>query len=759
MARPPIMSSSRRLLARLRDVMAGGGTVQDRLDNIVRAIANDLVAEVCSVYVLRAGEVLELFANVGLLPDAVHRTRLNMGEGLIGVIAARARALALSDAQSHPAFAYRPETGEEVYHSLAGVPIIRAGRVIGVLAVQNRTRRQYTNEEIETLETIAMVTAEMISSTEVVGQEEQKVLESRGLEPVTLEGVRLNGGLGMGTAVRHERRIRIERLVAENPEAEKKRLERALGEMYGAIDRMLQADDLAHGGEHRDILETYRMFAEDAGWLGRIGEAIDSGLTAEAAVEKVRNDTRARFRSQTDPYLRERLHDFDDLAHRLLQHLVGQTESLVESDSEPEPDDIILIARNMGPAELLDYDRTKLRGLVLEEGSATTHAAIIAKALDIPVVGRVANVLDAIDGPDLVVVDGENAEVHVRPSDELRQVYAGALAARAQRMAGYAALRSFPAETTDGVRISLNINAGMLADLQELDAMGADGVGLFRTEIPFMARSEFPDVDQQAEIYRRVFDQANGRPVVFRTLDVGGDKGLPYWKLDAGENPALGWRAVRVSLDRPVMMRHQMRALIRAAAGRPLHIMFPMITEVAEFDAARALLDVELDLARKRGRKLPEKLQVGTMLEVPALAFQLRALLQRADFVSVGSNDLFQFLFASDRGSPRIADRYDPMAPAALAFLARLVDECSAVNKPISLCGEIAGRPLEAMALIGLGFRSLSMSPSALGPVKAMVRSLEVGELTQYLAALGTGAEHSLRENLREFALDHGVAI
>ena len=756
MARSPHMSSSRRLLARLRDIMAGGGRVQDRLDQIVRAIANDLVAEVCSVYILRPGDILELFANVGLLAEAVHRTRLNMGEGLIGVIAQRARSLALSDAQSHPAFAYRPETGEEIYHSLAGVPIIRAGRVIGVLAVQNRTRRQYTGEEIETLETIAMVTAEMIASAEVIGEEDRAALDGVALSPVSIDGLRLNGGLAMGHAVRHERRLRIEKLVAENTDEEKRRLERALAEMYGAIDQMLEADGVAEGGEHRDILEAYRMFAEDAGWLSRIDEAITSGLTAEAAVEKVRNDTRARFRAQTDAYLRERMHDFDDLAHRLLQHLVGRE---VVSAAEPLPDDIILIARNMGPAELLGYDRTRLKGLVLEEGSATTHVAIVAKAFDIPVVVRASEALDVVENLDVVIVDGDNAEVHIRPGEEVRQAYATALAARADRLAAYASLRSEPAVSVDGVRISLNINAGLLADIQDLRESGADGVGLYRTEIPFMARSDFPDVDQQAEIYARVFDLAGDLPVVFRTLDVGGDKSLPYWREEDGENPALGWRAVRVALDRPSLMRHQMRALIRAAAGRPLTLMFPMITEVAEFESARALLDLELELAVQRKRKLPEKLRVGTMLEVPALAFQLKSLLQRADFVSVGSNDLFQFLYASDRGSPRLADRYDTLAPSGLAFLASLVEQCDAAGKPISLCGEIAGRPLEAMTLIGLGFRSLSMAPSSLGPVKAMVRSLAVGDVANYIKALGTGPEHSLRETLRAYANDHRVAV
>ncbi|HJO86234.1 MAG TPA: phosphoenolpyruvate-utilizing N-terminal domain-containing protein, partial [Rhodospirillales bacterium] len=472
MARIPTMTGSRRLLARLRDVMAGAGTAQERLDQLASIIATDFVAEVCSVYVLRAGEVLELFAATGLAPEAVHNTRLSIGEGLIGRIAVQARPLALADAQSHPDFAYRPETGEEIFQSLAGVPILRGGRVTGVLAVQNKTGRSYTEEEIETLETIAMVIAELIASSNLLSEEELHAVDGMSLVPVSIEGVRFNGGLAIGDAVRHERRIQILKLVADDPEAEQQRLDRAVAEMHGAIDEMLEAKDVAEGGEHRDILETYKMFAEDAGWLARINEAIINGLTAEAAVEKVRNDTRARFRNQTDRYLRERLHDFDDLAHRLLQHLVGKTEV---NETNNLPENIILVARNMGPAELLDYDRSCLRGLVLEEGSATTHVAIVARALDIPVVGKMPEILDKVEPNDTVIVDGDNAEVHIRPADNIRQAFIDTLKARAQRMATYASLRDVPAETKDGIRVALHINAGLLADMQNMTETGADG--------------------------------------------------------------------------------------------------------------------------------------------------------------------------------------------------------------------------------------------------------------------------------------------
>lgn len=756
MGLPPLTSVSRRLLARLRDVMAGPGTPQERLDRIVGLIASDMVSEVCSVYVLRAGEVLELYSTTGLRSTAIHQTRLSVGEGLVGYIASLARPLAAADAQQHPNFVFRPETGEEDYQSLLGVPILRGGRVHGVLVVQNRTHRRYTDDETETLETVAMVVAELVAGGRLISRDERQALDGNALLPITIHGVRLNGGLAIGEAVRHEPHLTIQRLVADDPEIELSRLDGAVAEMHGALDAMLADRGMATEGEHRDILETYRMIAEDAGWLSRISDAIGGGLTAEAAVERVHSDTRARFRNQTDPYLRERLHDFDDLANRLLQHLLGSN-----GNGTPDelPENIILFARSMGPAELLDYDRRRLKGLVLEDGSATTHVAIVARALDIPVIGHARDVLEKVEPFDSVIIDADNAQILIRPDEDMHDSFAVTLRTRAQRMATYAALKDVPAETKDGIQISLNINAGLVSDVDQLEEVGADGIGLYRTEIPFLNLTEMPDVDKQAEIYSKIIDQADGKPVIFRTLDVGGDKNLPYWNDSGDENPAMGWRAMRVTLDQPVLLRHQIRALIRASAGRTLSIMFPMITEVAELNAARTLLARELKVAKERGRQIPEQLRIGTMLEVPALAFQMPALLKRVDFLSVGSNDLFQFLFASDRGSPRVADRYDPLSPAGLAFMRQLIEQADAAGVPIGLCGEMAGRPLDAMALIGIGFRNLSMAPSSIGPVKTMIRSLSQDSLERYLDSLKDVAEHSLRGQLRSFARDHGVII
>jgi len=749
-------TGTRLLLRRLRDVMAGGGTAQDRLNKIVSIVAADMVAEVCSAYVMRPGEVLELFATKGLKPEAVHKTRLRVGEGIVGDIAAHARPFALAEAQSHPNFAYRPETGEEIYHSLMGVPVLRGGRVLGVLVVQNRTPRHYTDEEVEALETIATVLAELVASGELVAPDELQPTEGIGLLPVRLEGVALNGGLALGLAVLHEPRILLRQMVAEDPRQEMERFRGAVESMQSALDDMLESSDFADGGEHRDILETYRMFAEDRGWLGRIGEIINTGLTAEAAVQKVKDDTRARMDQIVDPYIRERLLDLEDLANRLIRHLMGDASPAV---AEQLPDDVILVARDMGPAELLDYDRRRLRGLVLEEGSTTSHVAIVARALDIPVLGQVAGLFRRVEPKDPLILDGDNGQVFVRPSDDIRQVFAESVRVRAQRRAAFAATRDLPAVTRDGVPISLNINAGLLIDMPHLQDSGADGVGLYRTEIPFMIRDEFPDVAQQAELYRKVMDQAGERAVVFRTLDVGGDKVLPYWRGGTEENPAMGWRAIRIGLDRPMMLRQQLRALIRAAAGRPLHVMFPMISEVGELDRAHRVLDIELARVRAAQEPAPAVVRVGAMFEVPALAWQLPELLRRVDFLSVGSNDLRQFLFASDRGNPRIAERYDTLSPAMLALLHQLVRETDAAGVPLGLCGEMAGRPLDAMALIGLGFRSLSMVPQAVGPVKTMVRSLDLGRLQTYLSDIQGTVVSSLRGRLRAFARDHNVAL
>ena len=746
----------RRLLAKVRDIMAGRGSAQKRLDQVVSTIAGGLGAEVCSVYVRRAGDVLELFATEGLRSTAVHQTRLRVGEGLIGVIAARARPLALADAQHHPAFAFRPETGEEVYNSLMGVPILRDGRIIGVVAVQNRSERRYRGEEIETLQTVAMILAELIVGGGLIGLDELPAVEGLTGRPQQVPAVRLSPGVGIGVAVLGQLKHDIHNLVAEDPELERSRLRAAFTEMHGALDALFQSSDHGLDGEHREILESYRMIAEDAGWFARIQEAIDGGLTAEAAVMKVHNDIRARLSRTANPYLQERIHDFQDLADRLLQHLTGADGSLGDIVL---PENAVLIARSLGPAQLLELDRSRLSAVVLEEGTATAHVAIIARALNIPMVGQARDIFGQIVAGDPVIVDAEHGNVFVRPGDTVRQAFLESARERERQIASYRALRPLPTETLDGVEVKLNINAGLRIDLAQLEETGAEGVGLYRTELLFLSQPRFPDVAAQQALYTDILDKAAGRPVVFRTVDVGGDKILPYLDTSRGDNPAMGWRAIRMCLDRPAILRQQMRALIRAAAGRELRLMFPMIADVAEFESARVLLDLELTREEERTGELPASLSVGAMLEVPSLMFQLDLLLRRVQFVSVGSNDLLQFLFASDRGNPGVSARYDSLSPAMITFLGEVVRRCEDAGVDLSLCGEMAGSPLDAMVLLGLGYRNLSMAPSSIGPVKAMIRSLTLGSLRRYIDLLYESPEHSLREKLRDFARDHYVKV
>jgi len=749
---------SRQLLRRLRDIMAGGGTAQERLDKIVQVIARDFVAEVCSIYVQRAGDVLELFATQGLLKEAVHGTRLRVGEGLVGDIAAYLRPLSLPEAHKHPQFAYRPETGEERFQSFLGVPVLRAGRVLGVLVVQNRTPRNYADEEQETLETVAMVVAELLASGEVVERSEQVQSDGIALKPLRMEGVKLSGGLAMGQAVLHRQQVAVRNMVAEDPDAEGRRLDEALEEMHRVLDAMLDKVGGGTGGEHVEVLQTFRMIAADRGWIRRMREAVQGGLTAEAAVVKVQNDSRARMAHVQDDYLRERLLDLEELANRLLQHLAGRDGN--GASTVELPDDAVLVARSLGPAELLDYDTDRIRAVVLEEGSATSHLAIVARALELPVVGHVKGVFSRVDAMDQIVVDGDNATIFVRPTTEFRALFARSMVEQSQRREQYRRERDLPTVTLDGTEIGLHLNAGLLIDMPQLEATGARGIGLYRTEVPFMVRSEFPDVDAQTKLYARILDEAGDKPVVFRTLDVGGDKLLPYFN-EAGDedNPAMGWRALRVALDRPVVLREQLRAMVRASAGRRLRIMFPMVAEVAELDAARRVLEVEVERAKERGDTLPEALEVGAMLEVPALMFQLDLLLRKADFVSIGSNDLLQFLYAADRGNARLDGRYDPLSAPMLTVLHQITSRAREAGVPVSICGEMAGQPLEAMALIGLGFRTLSMSPGSVGPIRMMTRSLRESDLTDFVLSLLQSGDHSLRARLRGFAMDHGVEL
>lgn len=750
-------ASAREILTGLHEVMASRATAQAKLNKVVQIIGEALASEVCSIYLRREG-VLELFATRGLNQEAVHVTKLAMGEGLVGTIAEQIATLNLDEATSHPDFAYKPETGEELFHSFAGVPIIRKEDAVGVLCVQHAEPRRYEEVEIEALQTVAMVLSELIANAGLIDNAEARGSKVQNTAALRLNGLKLVDGMAKGHAVFHQPRITIEHTVAEDIEAERHRVYSAFDKMREQIDKMASQAEFGGEGEHRDVIEMYKMFAYDEGWSRRINEAIDSGLTAEAAIERVQQRTRMRMRQIDDPLLADRMHDLEDMSNRLLRIVSGQLASAAQAGLRR---DTILIARNLGPAELLEYDRRRLKGVILEEGSLTAHVIIVARAMGIPVLGRVKDIRRLISDGDLLLVDVGQSAVFVRPTPAMEEAFETQLAVTQKRRAGFAALKREPPVSKDGVRVALMINAGLRDDIAALDATGADGIGLFRTEFQFLVSATMPQRERQLRLYRDVIEAAGKKPVVFRTVDIGGDKALPYMRQDDEdeENPAMGWRAIRVALERDGLMKAQARALIEAAAGTTLNVMFPMVSEPWEFDQARAIFEKQREFLIARGKRIPREIRYGAMLEVPALAECLDLLLPKLDFISIGTNDLTQFLFAADRAHPKLAERFDWLSPAILRFLSRVVKQCDAANVPVTVCGEMGGRGLEALALLGIGIERLSITPAAVGPIKAMIRSLNVADARSVVNGLLQTPPESIRAVLGEWAMQNKVEI
>lgn len=752
----PIKNAPRLMMRQLHEIMASADDAEVRLNNVVHLVASNMVAEVCSAYFIRGGDILELFATEGLNKEAVHQTRLRVGEGLVGLVASTGTSLNLSDAQSHPKFAYRPETGEEIYNSFMAVPILRSGRAVGVLVVQNKASRYYSEEEEEALQTVAMVLAELVVSGDLITAEDQNDGNMERAVISRFEGQIFAEGLAEGVVVMHEPRVEIREHLSEEYEQQKARLADGFESLNKQLDEIMSAEDIVHHGEHREILDVYKLFARDKGWRTKIEDAIDSGLTAEAAVEKIQIENRSRMMKTEDPYLRDRLSDLDDLANRLIRHLMGMVDTAA---SKELPDNAVVIAQSMGPAELLDYDRDKLKAVILEGGASTSHVAIVARALGVPMIGQVEQAVMDIEEGVQIVVHGLEGAIYVAPPPEILESYRDAIADRQELLASYEGLRDKRAITKDGVEIDLVVNGGLAIDIQGMHRTGANGVGLFRTEFQFMISETLPRIQPQAEFYRSIIEEAGDKTVTFRTLDIGGDKDVSFLKREKEDNPALGWRAIRIALDRPALLRYQLRALITAAEGTTLHVMFPMITNVAEFKKAKSILDKELERHRKNNRPMPKDIKVGTMLEVPSLVWQLDHLLPLVDFVSIGSNDLMQFFYAGDRDNPKLNNRYDTIAPPALNMMKHIVDKCAQYDVLLTLCGEIGGKTIGALALLAIGFRRLSVAPAAVGPIKMMIRSLNLSDVEPYMQELLSRSDHSLSGALETFARDHNIKI
>jgi len=726
---------SRKLLKRLRDALAIEAEGQERLDRITSLIADAMGTEVCSIYLLRDENTLELCATEGLNPQSVHRTRLSLGKGLVGRIGANARPINAIDAPAERGFHYLPEIGEDVYTSFLGVPIQRLGETRGVLVVQSKDARAFSEDEVYGLEVVAMVIAEMAELGVFVG--EGAALSAPHTHPALFRGLSAQEGAAEGVVLLHDPQIVVENPVSDDVDAEQQRLLDALDTLRGNIDHLLEADIGVTTEESRQVLEAYRMFANSRGWASRMQADVRSGLAAEVAVEKEQSATRARMARVPDPYLRERLHDLDDLSNRLLRILTGQGPR-PQSDI---PDNAILVAKNIGPGELLDYGR-KLKGIVLENGSVGSHAAIVARAMAIPLVIHADKITREAQNGDLILVDGDQGLAHLRPEDTIAAAFRDKIAMHEEAQEKYRAIRDKPAITRDGVCLDLYMNAGLMADLPSLESSGATGVGLFRTELQFLIRSTVPRRGELAKLYARIIQSAKGKRIVFRTLDIGSDKVLPYMKREDEPNPAMGWRAIRLALEKGGVMRMQVQALLRAANGRPLSIMFPLVAQLEEFTQARDAVLREVEREAALGRAVPETLEIGAMLETPSLAFAPDHFFELADFISIGGNDLKQFFFAADRENERVRRRYDSLNVSFLTFIEQIANRCDRLGTPLSFCGEDAGRPVEALCFAAMGLRSFSMRPASIGPVKDMFRKIDLSEARAVIdMARATGAQ------------------
>ncbi len=736
-------SESRKLLGRLRDTLAEDSAGQARLDRITHLIADSTRSDVCSIYLLRDAETLELCATEGLNPAAVHQTRLRIGEGLVGRVARRGTPVNTANAPQAKGFRFMVETGEEIYSSFLGIPIQRLGETLGVLVVQSKDARKFSDDEVYGLEVVAMVIAEMTELGAFVG--EGAALSARHQQPVMFQASVGQEGVAEGHVFLHEPRVVVTNLVADDPKAELIRLQEAVNALRISVDEMLSVVESGNK-EQAEVLETYRMFANSRGWMRRMEEDIALGLSAEAAVEKEQSIARTRMSQAPDPYLRERLHDLDDLSNRLLRILTGQG----QQTGAEMPIDPILVARNIGPGELLDYGRG-LKGIVLEEGSVGSHATIVARALAIPLLinaGRITT--EALNG-DHIFLDGDQGVVHLRPDESIASAYRDKIAMATQAQERYASLRDKPAEGLCGTVISLHMNAGLMADLPSLQGSGAEAVGLFRTELQFLARNRVPRRGNLASLYSQVMDAADGKRVAFRTLDIGSDKVLPYMKPQDEPNPAMGWRAIRLGLEKKGVMRMQLQALIRAANGRPLTVMFPFVAQFDEFREARKQLNNEIVREINLGHMVPESVEIGAMLETPSLAFAPKQFFEMTDFISIGGNDLKQFFFAADRENEKVRHRYDTLNVSFLTFIHQIVERCEEVGTPLSFCGEDAGRPVEAMCFAALGLNTLSMRPASIGPVKQLIRRVNLKELREGIKDACNSGTQSVRPAVMEW--------
>ncbi len=725
------------------------------LQRIVLRVKQAMGVDACSIYLRDSEQMYVLMATQGLSPGAVGRVRLSPKKGLIGLVGERAEPINLDDAPSHKCYQYFPDSGEEAFHGFLGVPIIQQSQVFGVLAVQEVEGGRFEEDSVSFLITVAAQLASAIAHAEVTGDTERLLgKERRSDRP--LVGLAGSAGVALGRAVvvypPADLNAVPDRLVSDSA-AEVQQLMVAVDAVRNDIKLLLERlSEMGVPEDDRVLFEVYLMMLDSGGMVDKIVEYIDQGLWAAGALKKAVLEHVSVFEAMEDPYLSERALDIRDLGIRILAHLQN-----VPDRAGEYPESTVLVGEEITATMLAEVPPGVLSAVISVRGSNNSHVAILARAMGIPcVMGMTDFPSGRVDGQE-IVVDGYQGKVYIKPSVAISREYRRLVAEEREFSAELDSLRDKPAKTEDGVVIPLYANTGLLSDIGPSLKCGAEGIGLYRTEFPFLIRDRFPGEEEQYRIYRQVFDAFKGRPVVVRSLDIGGDKALSYFPINE-ENPFLGWRGIRVTLDHPEIFLVQMRAIFRASEGSDnLNILLPMVTNLSEVELAKQLISRAAKELEEEGVVI-SPYQLGVMIEVPAAVFQVEQLASQVDFLSVGTNDLTQYLLAVDRNNPQVAHLFDSLHPSVLQALQSVVQGAHSRGKPVSICGEMAGDPAAAILLLAMGADSLSMNASSLPRVKWVIRNVSQQQASELLEeALQCDSATVTRERLNKVLNDVGL--
>ena len=721
----------------ISEELAAKSSMPEKIRKVLKFLADSLKMDGALLYATADENYLEL---VEAYQVVGYKSNIRYEEGAIGCCAA-AKVTTI-------------KVDEQQKSSLISIPVTRLHITIGAVVLIKHNTAGFDDVQTEEAETLCLPLTDLLSSRAFEDYKNRLVREKGIVMREALHGVSMNKGYGVGKAILHYRQRELVNIFADNVELEQSKLAEGRRKMVEYIDKKI-AQAESYMGNTTEIMEAYRLFALDKGWYKKISADIAKGYTAEAAVEHVYEDMWSKLSATSDPYIKEKLYDLRDVSDRLRAFIGGDVEREFVSGDE----DIVVIAQSMGPADLMDYNYTQIKALVIEECSPTMHVVIVAKALNIPVVAKIYGVLKEVKAGETVAVNGDEGTLYPNPSESLITEYQKKSVGLQKVFEELESLSSHPTKTKDDIKINLALNYGLDLDYDYIKPTHCDGIGLYRTEIMFMSADKMPDVETQRKQYARLYEALGSKKIILRSLDVGSDKFLPYWGEIKEDNPAIGWRSIRITLDRRSILRQQIRAMLRAAADKELNVMFPMISTCEEFLEAKETLMLEYEREKQRGRPTAAKVNVGIMIEVPSLLFQLDEILQQVDFISVGTNDLYQFVFACDRGNPRLTARYDVLSAPFLKLMKMIVDKAGQYKVYCSVCGEMASNPLEAMALIGLGYRNLSVSGAAYANVKKMIMSMKNEDVADYVRSLLKSTKNSIRPQLLAYAYDHAIAI